>query len=161
MNNLINEGKLIKSQKALDEIKMIACTAIKHGGQSEWNLVLGGLQTNDYNYNRILVASLGCTTNPLLLNTYLSMLTNSTFLQYTPDILQSLASNKVAKVYGLEYVYRQFDSLVKSGVTLRSLVPLLRSISTELEYKMVRILWAQSHIELKLFFNLFSLRIFL
>lgn len=102
----------------------------------EWNLVFDMLRGDDVIYNAMLVEALGCSREPAILSVYLGFLRNSTMSPYFMSIIKAIATNDMAKSIALEHVFEDAGYFL-DNIGIAGLTPLLRKISTEVEYKMV------------------------
>uniref|UniRef100_A0A182JLE3 Aminopeptidase n=1 Tax=Anopheles atroparvus TaxID=41427 RepID=A0A182JLE3_ANOAO len=119
-----------------DKLLRVLCTTIRYSGLTEWKIVEQQyLETDDINYQRILVKSLGCTREISLIKRYLSLLKHPLFSIYTKEILTSISENKVALKYTLDYLFNEWID-VRRYLTLYDISILLRSISNINEFKM-------------------------
>lgn len=135
-SNLVENGTLIESQRSDDELRIVFCNAIKFGDNVEYDVIEKSLRTDNIDYNRLLVWTLGCTRDQSYLQNYFNLLLNATFKHYVPEIIESTADNRIGKIILLEMVYNRFEDIV-NHIGLDSLMPLFESISTEFDMKMV------------------------
>lgn len=125
-----------KTQSTLEEDRITFCSVIRYGFEVEWNLVFDMLHGDDMLYNAMLIEALGCSREPAILRVYLGFLRNSTMSPYFPNIIKALAENDVAKCIALEHVFEDIEYFL-DHIGIAELTPLLRKISTEVEYNMV------------------------
>lgn len=89
---------LIKQNQSRNELFLLLCTTIKYSGFFEWNIVYKAFNnTNDLNYRKILLRSLGCSREISLINSYINFLVNKEFFKFSTDILHSLSENKIGR----------------------------------------------------------------
>lgn len=127
---------MFKSQWTLEADRITICSVIRYGFKAEWDSVLYMLQTDDIVYNAMIVQTLGCSRDPAILSVYLGFLRNSTMLPYFPNIIKAVTENDVAKIMALEHVFENIEYFL-DHIGIAGIAPLLRSISTEVEYGMV------------------------
>ncbi|XP_058063360.1 aminopeptidase N-like [Anopheles bellator] len=119
-----------------EQLFRILCITVRYSGLTEWLKVEEKyLETDDINYQRILVKSLGCTREIRLIKRYLGLLRHPMFNMYTKEILTSISENKVALKYTLDYLYNEWTE-VRRYLTLYDISILLRSISNINEFSM-------------------------
>lgn len=136
-SNLVENGTLIKSQRAEDELKIVFCNAVKFGDRLEYDIIERSFLPGDFEYNRILIWSMGCCRDQNYLQNYFNLLLNKTFERYFPDIIQSAAENKIGKLILFEILFNRFEEIT-THIGLHRLFPLFESISTEFELRIVR-----------------------
>lgn len=134
--NLIENGTLIKSQQSEEELSVVLCNAVKFGDRMEYDIIEKSLQTDDFEYNRILISALGCCRDANYLENYYNLLLNETHSQYIQDIIESAITNRVGKFILFEMLYNRFEEIT-NHVGLDSFLPLIESISTEFEFRVV------------------------
>ncbi|ETN63262.1 protease m1 zinc metalloprotease [Anopheles darlingi] len=119
-----------------EQLQRILCTTIRYSGLTEWKQVEQEyLRTDDINYQRMLVKSLGCTREIRLIKRLLGLLRHPRFSMYTKEILTSISENKVALKYTMDYLYNEWIE-VRRYLTLYDISILLRSISNKNEFLM-------------------------
>ncbi len=95
----VDNQLLIKQNQSRNELFLLLCTTIKYSGFFEWNIVYKSFNnTNDLNYRKILLRSLGCSREISLINTFINFLVNKEFFKFSSDILHSLSENKIGKM---------------------------------------------------------------
>lgn len=95
----VDNQLLIKQNQSRNELFLLLCTTIKYSGFFEWNIVYKSFNnTNDLNYRKILLRSLGCSREISLINSYINFLVNREYLWFSNDILHSLSENKIGKL---------------------------------------------------------------
>lgn len=134
--NLIENGTLTKSQRPEDELRIVFCNAVKFGDRVEYDAIEKSIQSDDFEYNRILVWAMGCCRDQNYLQNYFNLLLDETFERHVPDIIQSAAENRIGKMILFEILYNRFEEIV-DHVGLDSFLPLIESISTEFELRVV------------------------
>lgn len=134
VNNELN----ITQNQSQDELFRLLCTTIKYSGFFEWNLVLKSFNnTNDLNYRKILLRSLGCSREISLINSYINFLVQKEFYKYSADILHSISQSKIAMKYILDYLSINWKVIIKL-FDIKQLSVIFKNISNENEYKVVR-----------------------
>lgn len=129
INHMINQSQ--------DELFRLLCTTIKYSGFFEWNIVYKSFNnTNDLNYRKILLRSLGCSREISLINSYINFLVQKEFFTFSADILQSLSENKIGMKYVMDYFSINWETIIKI-FDIKQLSVIFRSISNENEYKVV------------------------
>ncbi|XP_050101249.1 glutamyl aminopeptidase-like [Anopheles aquasalis] len=119
-----------------EQLQRILCTTIRYSGLTEWKQVEQEyLRTDDINYQRMLVKSLGCTREIRLIKRLLGLLRHPGFSMYTKEILTSISENKVALKYAMDYLYNEWIE-VRRYLTLYDISILLRCISNKNEFLM-------------------------
>lgn len=142
---LINEDEvdnklMIKQNQSQNELFLIICTTIKYSGFFEWNIVYKSFNnTNDLNYRKILLRSLGCSREISLINSFINFLVQKEFFNFSTDILLSLSENKIGMKYVMDYFSINWKTIIKL-FDIKQLSIIFRNISNENEYKVVSVL---------------------
>ena len=142
-NLLINDDEvdnqlLIKQNQSQNELFLLLCTTIKYSGFFEWNIVYKSFNnTNDLNYRKILLRSLGCSREISLINSYINFLVNKEFFKFSSDILLSLSENKIGMKYMMDYLYLNWPAIIKI-LDIKELSVIFKNISNENEYKVLK-----------------------
>lgn len=142
-NLLINDDEvdnqlLIKQNQSQNELFLLLCTTIKYSGFFEWNIVYKSFNnTNDLNYRKILLRSLGCSREISLINSYINFLVNKEFFKFSADILLSLSENKIGMKYMMDYLYLNWPTIIKI-LDIKELSIIFKNISNENEYKVLK-----------------------
>ncbi|KAL7045799.1 hypothetical protein ACKWTF_002339 [Chironomus riparius] len=134
----VNNQLLITPNQSQDELFRLLCTTIKYSGFFEWNIVYKSFNnTNDLNYRKILMRSLGCTREISLINSYINFLVQKEFNKFSADILTSISQNKIAMKYILDYLSINWKTIIKL-YDIRQLSVIFQNISNENEYKVLQ-----------------------
>lgn len=115
--NLTLSGRL----RNLDEAYTVLCTslALDASGWSVWRMirnVLGRSTNNDVDgdldtdFERMLVRSLACSTQPVMLRNFVALLGNMTMRPYRSDIYAAAARNPISRWFVLEYLFENAAS---------------------------------------------------
>lgn len=133
----VNNQLLLTQYQSQDELFRLLCTTIKYSGFFEWNIVYKSFNnTNDLNYRKILLRSLGCSREISLINSYINFLVQKEFYKFSADILLSLSQNKIGMKYVLDYFSINWKQIIKL-YDIRQLSVIFKNISNENEYKVV------------------------
>jgi hypothetical protein len=136
----VNNQLLITPNQSQDELFRLLCTTIKYSGFFEWNIVYKSFNnTNDLNYRKILMRSLGCTREISLINSFINFLVQKEFYKFSADILTSISQNKIAMKYILDYLSINWKTIIKL-YDIKQLSVIFKNISNENEYKVVSII---------------------
>lgn len=131
----VNNELLITQNQSQDELFRLLCTTIKYSGFFEWNLIYKSFNnTNDLNYRKILLRSLGCSREISLINSYINFLVQKEFYKFSADILTSISQNKIGMKYVLDYLSINWK---KIKFDIKQLSVIFKNISNENEYKVV------------------------
>ena len=133
---ITDSNELIKGRSTSKDLRNILCTVIKYGGHNEWNIVFNSIEMDNPNHNHDLFASLGCSREPTILNSYFNLIKNSSFRQYAPAIFKSVVPNQMAKLYGLQYIFENFN-LILENVGTSVLLTYFHELSTDFELNIV------------------------
>lgn len=135
----VNNQLLLTQYQSQDELFRLLCTTIKYSGFFEWNIVYKSFNnTNDLNYRKILLRSLGCSREISLINSYINFLVQKEFYKFSADILLSLSQNKIGMKYVLDYFSINWKQIIKL-YDIRQLSVIFKNISNENEYKVVSV----------------------
>ncbi|XP_055598880.1 aminopeptidase Ey-like [Uranotaenia lowii] len=119
-----------------EDLFLATCTVIKYSGVNEWKLIKDRyLNSEDINLQKILVRALGCSREINLINKNLALLKDPKFNMYTQHILGSIANNKIALKYALDWLFNDWID-ARTYLTLQDISILLRKIATENEFTM-------------------------
>lgn len=136
----VNNQLLLTQNQSQDELFRLLCTTIKYSGFFEWNIVYKSFNnTNDLNYRKILLRSLGCSREISLINSYINFLVQKEFYTFTADILTSISQNKIGMKYVLDYLSINWK---KIKFDIKQLSVIFKNISNENEYKVVSLLFS-------------------
>ncbi|KAG5677707.1 hypothetical protein PVAND_007440 [Polypedilum vanderplanki] len=134
----VNNELLITQNQSQDELFRLLCTTIKYSGFFEWNLVHKSFNnTNDLNYRKILLRSLGCSREISLINSYINFLVQKEFYKFSQDILYSISQNKIGMKYILDYLSINWKTIIKL-FDIKQLSVIFKNISNENEYKVLQ-----------------------
>lgn len=137
----VNNQLLLTQYQSQDELFRLLCTTIKYSGFFEWNIVYKSFNnTNDLNYRKILLRSLGCSREISLINSYINFLVQKEFYKFSADILLSLSQNKIGMKYVLDYFSINWKQIIKL-YDIRQLSVIFKNISNENEYKVVCLIY--------------------
>ncbi|XP_037027634.1 aminopeptidase Ey-like [Bradysia coprophila] len=140
--NLIINDTLTLSQRSATDVEQLYCTVIRFGDAQSWHLVRNSFDpTNNHNYNKALLYSLGCSTDLRILGEYFSLLLDSQYKDYAGTIVRSMNDNQIGQKYALEYFYTNFQQLQQMH-GLPTLKTLLKGISTTYDYKLFQMFYS-------------------